>query len=135
MSTQQILVERFLHSWSVGLEEFCVTVEKVFTDTTIWENVGYSTTTGAAEAVEHLRKSAGRLGWTRVDAAVLVIAPAGDQVVTERVDHHLDADGQVLFSIRCASVFDLSEDRITAIREYFDTAPLVAAGAAGCIGE
>lgn len=103
----------------------------MFTDATIWENVGYSTTTGAAEAVEHLRESARRLGWTRVDAAVLVIAPAGDQVVTERVDHHLDADGQVLFSIRSASLFDLSEDRITAIREYFDTAPLVAAGAAG----
>ncbi|MGI5519053.1 hypothetical protein [Streptomyces sp. CA-106131] len=90
MSTQQVLVERFLHSWSVGLDEFCATVEKVFTDATIWENVGYSTTTGA-----------------------------------------LDADGQVLFSIRCASVFDLSEDRITALREYFDTAPLVAARAAG----
>ena len=123
----QTLVEEFIRSWSLGLEDFCASVSARFTAETVWENVGYSVTTGAEDNIAHLRESAGRLGWSTVDVDTVAIATAGDTVLTERVDHHLAPDGRVLFSVRCASAFDVAGERITGIREYFDTAPLVAA--------
>lgn len=127
MSEARLLVERFLASWDGGLEEFCTAVAELFTAETVWENVGYSTTVGAAEAIEHLRESSRRLRWVRVEGATLAIAATGDHVLTERVDHHRDEDGSVVLTVRAASVFDVADGRITAIREYFDTGPLVAA--------
>lgn len=123
----QGLVEEFIGSWSQGLEEFCASVAALFTAETVWENVGYSVTTGADDNIAHLRESASRLGWSTVEVDLLAIAGVGDKVLTERVDHHRAPDGRTLFSVRCASAFDVAGDRITGIREYFDTAPLVAA--------
>ena len=126
MTGPQAVVEEFIRSWGAGPDAFFAAVEATFTPRTVWENVGYSVTVGAADAVAHLRESMGRLGWTTVRVDVLAIAAVGDQVLTERVDHHEAADGEVLFSVRCACVFDVADGRFTAIREYFDTAPLVA---------
>lgn len=124
-------VEVFIAAWGEGFDAFATAVEEYFTDDTVWENVGYSTTVGPTQALDHLRESATRLGWVRVRVEMLALAVDGSRVLTERVDHHETADGQVSFSVRCASVFDVEGGRIGAIREYFDTAPLEAARAAG----
>ena len=124
-------VTAFIEAWGEGFDPFASAVATCFADDTVWENVGYSTTVGPAQAIEHLRESATRLGWVRVRVEMLAVAVDGTRVLTERMDHHEAADGTVLFSVRCASVFDVEDERIRAIREYFDTAPLVAARAAG----
>lgn len=126
MSEQLRLVEAFIGSWAGGMDTFHDAVRRTFTADTVWENVGYSSTVGADSAIDHLRDGAARLKYDKVLVDMLHIAEAGGCVMTERVDHHYDRDGSLLFSIRAASVFELEDGHITALREYFDTAPLVA---------
>ena len=126
MSDQLALVEGFIGSWADGMDAFHEAVHRLFTPDTVWENVGYSTTVGADAAIDHLRDGAARLKYDKVLVDMLHIAETGACVMTERVDHHYDRDGSLLFSIRAASVFELADNHLTALREYFDTAPLVA---------
>lgn len=130
MTGAQAVVEQFLCRWDGGIDEFCVAVSELFTAATVWENVGYSTTVGADEAIEHLRESSRRLGWVRVEGETLAIATTGGHVLTERLDHHRAPNGTVVLTVRVASVFDVLDGKITAIREYFDLAPLLARHAA-----
>lgn len=102
-----------------------------FTADTVWENVGMSKTTGADQAMAVLAgfgSGADQL-WMRADN--LAVAQVGDKVLTERVDHVLDDEGNPAMSIRLMGTFEVEGGKITAWRDYFDTAGLAAGAAAG----
>lgn len=57
---------------------------------------------------------------TRCDVEILNLAVAGNVVLTERIDH-LIFDGTAT-DARCMGAFEVSGDKITAWRDYFDSA-------------
>ena len=58
----------------------------------------------------------------------LAVAEIGNKVLTERIDHVLDKDGNAIMSIRVMGIFELDGSKITAWRDYFDTAGLAGGG-------
>lgn len=125
MSDPIEVVEEYTRRWAISMDAFCDAVEEFFTPETEWENVGYATTIGAKQAIEHLRDAEARLGFDKVLTETIAIAAQGKYVLTERVDYHHAPDGTLLFTIRATSVFEVVDGKITALREYFDTAHLL----------
>lgn len=134
MPTPIETVRTFLDRWAVPGE-----LEQAFRDTftpaTVWENVGMAVTTGAEEAIALNRSIEGQYGLATIRVDMLAIAEAegpdgGCRVLTERIDHLLRADGSVIMSARCMGVFEVSDGRITAWRDFFEP-PEAAVAAAG----
>ena len=89
-----------------------------FTADAVWENVPY----GPVSGYDGVRKAVeGFLGhMTRCDIEILNLAAAGNVVLTERVDHII-FDGTIT-DARCMGTFEVTGDKITAWRDYFDSA-------------
>lgn len=122
------IVRDFLSRWeTVG--GFAEAVRDYFTPATVWENVGMTKTTGPEEACA-VFAGFGLAGdgqfAMRVDT--LAMAVTGSTVLTERIDHVLGPDGQPALSFPVAGVFEVADGRITAWRDYFDTAGLASQG-------
>jgi limonene-1,2-epoxide hydrolase len=90
-----------------------------FTPTTVWENAGF-VTTGFEEALSLI--AASPIGMSAVRTEVLAVAETDNKVLTERIDHVLGADGKVVYSLPVMGIFEVTDGRFTAWRDYFDTA-------------
>ena len=53
----------------------------------------------------------------------------GNKVLTERIDHLRNADGDAVMSLAVMGIFEVQGDKITGWRDYFDTAGNLAAAA------
>ncbi len=120
--------EAFLAEWAKGRDAIRQAVRDYFTPTTTWENVGMSLTTGPDEALAALDGFEANLGMVAMTVDIHSIVALGDKVLTERVDHILTADGSVAASIRIMGIIETSGGKITAWRDYFDTAGLLGGG-------
>lgn len=121
MATPTEIVTAFLATWERP-GGFAEGVHEYFTPDTVWENVGMSKTTGPEEAAA-LYGSMGGDGppmVMRVDN--LAVAVDGNKVLTERLDHILGPDGQPAMTIAVMGTFEVENGKITAWRDYFDTA-------------
>ena len=58
---------------------------------TVWENVGLATTTGIDEAIALNAQLGQSIGIATIRVDTLTIAEAGNKVLTERIDHLVDA--------------------------------------------
>ena len=89
-----------------------------FTADAVWENVPF----GPVSAYDAVRDAvAGFLGqMTRCDIEIINLAVADNVVLTERVDHII-IDGKSI-DARCMGTFEVADDKITAWRDYFDSA-------------
>lgn len=123
MSTPTDVVKTFLAMWETpgGIER---AIRTYFTDATVYENVGLSTTTGIDQALAVFAGFTASLGMETMWVENLHVAASGDTVLTERIDHVRDGAGKTLMSIRVMGVFELKDGRIVAWRDYFDTAGL-----------
>jgi len=127
MATPTQTVIAFLDAWE-GQGGIAQAFRDYFTPDTMWENIGMSNTTGPDEAMAVLAgfgESADKVSM-RVDN--LAVAQIGGKVLTERVDHILDADGKPAMSIPVMGIFETQDGKITAWRDYFDTAGFAGAG-------
>lgn len=115
------VVTAFLALWAQpgGLDR---SVRDHFTADTVWENVGLATTRGIDEALALNAQMEAALGLAAIRVDMLAIAAVGDTVLTERIDHMLDAAGRVLHSAPVMGAFELAGTRIVAWRDYFDSA-------------
>jgi len=121
MPTPIETVTAFVAEWSKSPDALRAAFRDYFTPATVWENVGFSTTTGIDEAIGLLDGFAAA-GIVTIPVEILNIAAAGNIVLTERVDHMVGADGKTLMSIRLMGIFEIENGRIKAWRDYFDTA-------------
>ena len=122
MPTAIETVTAFLAQCAKGQAEMLDAFRHYFTPETVWENVGFSKSTGLEEAMEVISGFEAGIGASAFRAEMLAIAAAGNIVLTERIDHLLDAEGQIVQSIRLMGIFEASDGKITAWRDYFDTA-------------
>ncbi len=124
MTTPTETVTAFLAMWKKP-RGFGEAVQAYFTPATIWENVGMTKTTGPEEALMAFPGFGDGGPPIRVD--VLAIAATGDRVLTERIDHIMGPDGKPMLSIPLMGAFEVKDGKITAWRDYFDTAGFAAA--------
>lgn len=93
-------------------------ITSYFATEAIWENVPI----GVVHGLDEIRKSVeGYLAHiTQMNIEVLNLATAGNVVLTERIDHFIWDGTQT--AARCMGAFDVSGEKITAWRDYFDRA-------------
>jgi limonene-1,2-epoxide hydrolase len=128
MSSPIAVVEAFLAECETSKEAMAGAYRRYFTPTTIWENVGMASTTGADEALTIMSSFEENLGIVTMRVDMLAIAAQGNKVLTERVDHLHKADGSIAMSVRVCGIFEVEGDKITAWRDYFDTAAMMGGG-------
>ena len=116
------LVETFLASMNRigGLAD---AISTYFTDDTVYENVGMTHSTGIAGGLEVVRAFEAGFGPFALKVDNLAVTGDGNRVLTERVDHIVSPAGETLMSIRLMGIFETEDGKITAWRDYFDTAP------------
>jgi limonene-1,2-epoxide hydrolase len=95
-----------------------------FTPETVWENVGMSNTTGPEAAMAVLSAFGEDPATLTMRIETLAFAVDGDKVLTERIDHLVGADGRPLMTFPLMGVFEVKDGKITAWRDYFDTASI-----------
>ena len=122
MSSPEAEVLAFFSEWKPTLADMLASMEKRFTDTTVWENVGISKTTGFAEAQAFMDGFAQMKPIESGEVIVHHIAASGNVVLTERTDNFYDKDGKLIVSIPLMGVFEMDGGKIAAWRDYFDTA-------------
>ncbi|MDE2563107.1 MAG: nuclear transport factor 2 family protein [Sphingomonadales bacterium] len=112
----------FFDEWRPSLADMLASMERRFTDSTVWENVGVSRTVGFAEAKDFMDAFAKMKPIERGEVIVHLSAQVGNVVFTERTDNFYDKDGNQIISIRLMGVFEMDGPKIVAWRDYFDTA-------------
>ena len=88
-----------------------------------YENVGLTNTIGPAQASTLFDGFNSQMGFASLIIEMVGLVAAGNTVMTERIDHLDDAAGKRLLSLRVMGVFEVSGEKITAWRDYFDTVP------------
>jgi limonene-1,2-epoxide hydrolase len=121
MPTPSETVTAFLALWDRpgGIAQ---AVRDYFTPATVYENIGMSKTTGADEAVAFLSGFGANAAELAMRADTLILAATGAKVLTERIDHILGPDGEPSASFAVMGIFEVADGKITAWRDYFDTA-------------
>jgi limonene-1,2-epoxide hydrolase len=116
-------VTAFLAVWDApgGLAR---AIRDFFTPQTVWENVGMSKTTGPEEAMGILSGFGQSPETLVMRVKTLAIATTGGKVLTERIDDVVGPDGGTLMSFPVMGIFEVADGKITAWRDYFDTASL-----------
>jgi limonene-1,2-epoxide hydrolase len=101
---------------------FARAIQAYFTADSVWENVGMSKTTGVDEAMAVLSGFGMDAASLAMRIDILAIAAQGDTVLTERIDHILDATGTSTHAFPVMGAFEVKGGKIAAWRDYFDTA-------------
>lgn len=122
MSSALSEVLSFFDEWKPTLADMLVSMERRFTDQTVWENVGLSRTVGFAEAKAFMDGFAQMKPIESGEVIVHHAAEVGNIVLTERTDNFYDKDGFLIVSITLMGVFEMDGPKIIAWRDYFDTA-------------
>ena len=122
MADAQAEVLAFFDEWKPTLADMLASMERRFTDQTVWENVGISKTTGFAEAKAFMDGFAQMYPIESGEVIVHHVASNGNVVLTERTDNFHARDGTLLVSIKLMGVFEMDGPMIVSWRDYFDTA-------------
>jgi limonene-1,2-epoxide hydrolase len=125
MTNAQEVVERFLGSLGPRYDDMVESLTSHTTEDLVWQNSGLPTCTGHDEAVAFIEQFAKSTSLVAIKIDIVAIASAGNVVVTERVDHFVGADGQVLASLPVAGTLEVTDGKISAWRDYFDPRPLL----------
>jgi len=118
----QAEVLAFFDEWKPTLADMLASMERRFTDQTVWENVGISKTTGFAEAKAFMDGFAQMFPIESGEVTVHHIASVGNVVLTERTDNFYDEDGKQIVSIKLMGALEMQGSNIISWRDYFDTA-------------
>lgn len=94
----------------------------------VWSNSGLPDLRGQ-QAVLDLLTSGGfsneipiLAGMTHFTADLIQIASNGDTVMTERIDHHWDAQGRDLMTPHICGVVEIRDGKIARLQDFYDTA-------------
>jgi limonene-1,2-epoxide hydrolase len=105
-------VEAFLNALQ---EQDFETVEALFDDDLVYENVGFSRIRGGRRTAKLLSRMQGRIGF---QVKIHRIAADGSAVLTERTDALILGPLRIQFWV--CGVFEVNNGRITLWRDYFD---------------
>lgn len=115
-------VRQHLARYGSSFESGCAAMREDFTDRTIWENVGLSSTVGSEQALALMHQFRDQFGIERIEIDTLTAAACGNRVLTERVDHLIRTDGSLVASIPLMGILEVERNKVVAWHDYFDTA-------------
>jgi limonene-1,2-epoxide hydrolase len=118
METPIEVVRRFCAAWSDNVPT--AELAAFFTDDAIYHNIPQAPISGReaiAETIDSFIRP-GAPGIERIEFRLINIAANGPVVMTERVDAFTLPDRS--FELQVMGTFELSEDKISAWRDYFD---------------
>ncbi len=118
------IIERMFAEWPKGKAAMYQSMRDYMAPGAVWENVGLSLTHGADAAIECFKGFETILTYHAIEIDMLHIAAHGNAVLTERVDRLVDAAGNLVTPVRVMGVFEMTDGKITAWRDYFDTIPM-----------
>ena len=116
-------VRAFLAIWSEGPEAIYRALYDYLAPDAVYENVGLSCTRGPAEAHACFAAFGPMKNCLRLDVDILAIAACGNRVLVERIDRVIATDGRETLAAPVMGAFEVTDGRITAWRDYFDTLP------------
>ena len=119
-------VEAFLDALQ---DEDFDTVEALFAEDLVYENVGFSRIRGGRRTAKLLSRMQGRIGF---QVKIHRIAADGNAVLTERTDALIFGPLRVQFWV--CGVFEIHDGRITLWRDYFDLFDCTKALIRGLVG-
>ena len=96
------------------------------TEDFIWENSGLPSLNGQPAIRELMARGGFRSEipileeQTHFSADLLHMASSSNVVFTERIDHHWAADGRDLMTPHIAGVIEVRDDKICALRDFYD---------------
>lgn len=120
------MVEAFLHALQ---DEDFETIEELFADDLVYENVGLSRIRGGHRTAKLLSRIQGRVGF---EVKIHRIAADGNAVLTERTDALIFGPLRIQFWV--CGVFEVRDGRITLWRDYFDLYDMLKATLRGLVG-
>lgn len=100
-------------------------IDEHCTDDCVWENVGLPTAEGKEAMQGFMQGFIDNVGMHALVVELRGIAASGSTVLTERIDHLDDADGNHVMSLPVCGVLEVSGDRVCAWRDYFDPRPFI----------
>lgn len=121
MSAAVDTVNRFFKAWEPA-QGYREAMTDFFTPDCVYENVGMTHSTGAAESIAILDGMAQQMGFASLIVEMREILASGNVVMTERIDHLYDVAGRRLMSLRVMGVLEVKGGKIEGWRDYFDTA-------------
>jgi limonene-1,2-epoxide hydrolase len=117
----------FIGEWGKGPEAIATAFRRYMAPDCVWEQNPVPTTRSAEEAVALLRDFNAKAGVASFPADIRQMVVKGNVAFAERVDHLRRADGTLIASVPVTGVFEFNtQGKITAWREYFDSAPVLA---------
>jgi limonene-1,2-epoxide hydrolase len=118
-------VEAFLNALQ---DEDFDTIEALFDDDLVYENVGFSRIRGGRRTAKLLSRMQGRIGF---QVKIHRIAADGDAVLTERTDALIV--GPLRIQFWACGVFEVRDGRITLWRDYVDLYDMLKATLRGLV--
>jgi limonene-1,2-epoxide hydrolase len=118
-------VEAFLNA--LAAEDFD-TIEALFADDLVYENVGFSRIRGGRRTAKLLSRMQGRVGF---EVKIHRIAADGSAVLTERTDALIV--GPVRIQFWACGIFEVRDGRITLWRDYVDIFDMLKATVRGLV--
>lgn len=121
MSAAIDTVNRFIKAWE-PVHGYRSAITDYFTSDCVYENVGLTHSTGAAESISVIDAMSTQMGFASMIVEMREIVASGSIVMTERTDHLYDTSGRRLVTLRVMGVFEIKGGKIAGWRDYFDTA-------------
>ncbi|OBF83908.1 limonene-1,2-epoxide hydrolase [Mycobacterium sp. 852002-51163_SCH5372311] len=118
-------VEAFLNALQ---DEDFETIEALFADDLVYENVGLSRIRGGRRTAKLLSRMQGRIGF---EVKIHRIAADGNAVLTERTDALIV--GPLRIQFWACGIFELRDGRITLWRDYVDVYDMLKATLRGLV--
>jgi limonene-1,2-epoxide hydrolase len=124
--TPESTVRAFFASWGEDLDSLTAAMSHHLADDVVWEQTGLPTAHSLQEALA-LMDNARRSGVAAMSVEIRALAADGNQVLTERIDRLIKADGSVAAVIPVMGVLELDDTlKVHRWREYFDISILAA---------
>lgn len=121
MIEHERLVREFLTNMKPTSADIRSTVQRYLTDDCVWENPGMPVCRGKQRILELLPPD-----FARLDVRFRHMSVSGDTVLVERVEDMLRSDGgPIALNLKVMAAFEISGDRISAWRDYFDITNLI----------
>lgn len=117
----------FLRAWeSPG--EWRNALRRYLTKDCAYELVGFAKRVGPEQLILFVDELNETSPFHYMSVVMLHVAERPDIVMTERVDHFHDASGAIFSSLPTMGIFEVTNGKISAWRDYCDMSPLKAQG-------
>lgn len=127
-SPEEVVLEFFKSMETSDFATGRAAFEARLTDDAIWANSGFPDAVGKEGCLAMWDGFHEATGFVGLRLELKAIGTKGNDVVTERIDHLMNATGEVFFSLPVAGTLVVRDGKICAWRDYWDPRPFLTPG-------